>query len=177
MNLLSQFAGFVIPGFVGLTAILAYARGVDVFGSFVEGVGDGLKLMVRILPYLIAIFVAVGVFQSSGAMDFLSRLLAPAFHLIGVPVALLPVFLIRPLSGSASFGLVAHILKTFGPDSHTGLLASAIQGSSETTLYVLSVYFGAVGVKKGLWALPVCLAADMAGFAAAIFFSHILLGA
>lgn len=174
MTFLSEFAGFVIPGFVGAAAVLALIRRVDVFPTFVEGVAEGLRLMVTVVPYMVAVIVAVGVFSASGALAALSHLLAPILGALGIPPDLLPVLLIRPLSASASFGLAAHLLKTHGPDSPFGLLLSTIQGSSETTVYVLTVYFGAVAVKRSLWALPVCLFGDVVGYAAAVLYTHLL---
>lgn len=174
MTFLSQFAGFVIPGFVGAAALMALLRRVEIFPTFVEGVADGLRLMVSVVPYMLAVIVAVGVFSASGALDFLARLLAPVLSVAGIPPDLLPVLLIRPLSASASFGMAAHLLKTHGPDSFFGYLLSTVQGSSETTLYVLTVYFGSIAVKRSLWALPVSLFGDLVGYAAAVLYAHLL---
>jgi len=171
---LGDIAAFVVPVFVVGAAIMGLVRGVDIFGTFVEGVADGLRLMVTMAPYMIAVIAGVTVFEDSGLLKALSDLLGPVLHVVGLPAPLLPIFLVRPLSGSASFGLVAHILSTYGPDSRAGIIASTIQGSSETTLYVFALYLGAISVKRGLWALPVCLFGDAVGFAAAVFYSHLL---
>lgn len=177
MSVLGHIAAFVVPLFVAASAVMGILRGVDIFSTFVEGVADGLRLMVTMAPYMIAVIVAVTVFEDSGLLRALSDFLAPALTAVGLPAPVLPIFLIRPLSGSASFALVAHLLKTHGPDSRTGLIVSTIQGSSETTLYVLALYFGAVSVRKGLWALPLCLFGDAVGFAAAVLYAHFLLHA
>lgn len=142
MNLLSEISAFVVPAMVVCTLIVGYLRRVDVFASFIEGAEEGLKMSVTILPYLIGIYVAIGVFKDSGALGALVRILAPVLKPAGVPGPVLPLILVRPLSGAASLGIVGHILKTYGPDSYTGRLTSVIQGASETTLYVVTLYLG-----------------------------------
>jgi spore maturation protein B len=168
MSVLSTLTGWIVPGLILIALGGALARRVDVFGVFVEGAADGLRLAWQVLPYLITVWTAVGLFDRSGALADLVRVLAPVLHLFGIPAPVLPLFLIRPLSGSASTAIVAHLLSTYGPDSTVGKIASVVQASSETTLYVLTVYFGAVGVRRTLYALPVCLLGDVVGFAAAL---------
>jgi spore maturation protein B len=172
MSWLGAATGWIVPLLILSALTLALVRRVDVFAVFVEGAADGLKLSARVLPYLITVWTAVGLFDRSGALSALVHVLAPALSVLGVPAPVLPLFLIRPLSGSAATGIIAHLLTTYGPDSYVGRLASVVQASSETTLYVLTLYFGAVGVRRTLYALPTCLIGDVIGFAAAVLAVH-----
>lgn len=135
---------------------------------FCEGAREGFDTAIHILPYLVAMFVAIGVFRASQAMDALLSLLSGPVALLGIPAELLPLALLRPLSGSGALGYLAELLSEHGPDSLIGLIASTMQGSTETTFYVLTVYFGAVGVRKARHAVTVGLLADFAGFIAAV---------
>ncbi len=141
------------------------ARKVPVYESFVDGAKEGLTVSLRILPYLVAILVAVGMFRESGAMELLVAPLGRLTGNFGVPAEALTMAVLRSLSGSASFGYLATLLKdpAIGPDSYLGILASTVYGSSETTFYVLAVYFGAVGVRRIRHALLVGLLADLTG--------------
>lgn len=177
MKLISDLSAFVVPAMVIGTLLVALWRKVDVFGTFVEGAEDGLKLSVTVLPYLIGIYVAIGVFKDSGALDYVVQVLQPLLRPAGIPGPVLPLILIRPLSGSASLGIVAHLLKTYGPESYIGRLTSVIQGSSETTLYVVTLYLGSIGLRRSGYALPVCLIGDLVGFIAAVVVTHWLYGA
>lgn len=155
---------------------LGMARRLPAYEIFVEGAKEGFTTAVSIIPFLVAMFVAISVFRESGAMELLLQTLRPLTKALGVPSEVMPLALLRPLSGSASFGLTSYLIKSHGPDSLIGRLASAIQGSTETTFYVLTVYFGAVGVKKTRYALPVGLIADLAGFLAAVFITRVVFG-
>ncbi len=141
---------------------------------FVEGAKEGFSTAVRIIPYLVAMLFAIGVFRASGAMDVLTTVLAPVTNLIGMPPEALPMALLRPLSGSGSLGLMTEIMKTHGPDSFIGVLVSTMYGSSETTFYVLAVYFGAVQIKNTRHAVPAGLIADVFGMLGALFVCRIL---
>jgi spore maturation protein B len=149
---------------------------VKVYEVFVEGAKDGFQVAVRIIPYLVAMLVAIGIFRASGAMDVLSMILAPATNLIGMPAETLPMALMRPLSGSGSLGIMTELMKVHGPDSFIGVLASTMYGSTETTFYVLAVYFGAVNVRNTRHALPAGLTADVFGMLAAVFITRVLFG-
>jgi len=176
IEFLQLISVWAIPAMV--LGIPAYGlwRGVKVYEVFVEGAEEGLRLAFRITPFLLGILVALGVFRDTGAMHLLLSGFTPLTSWLGVPPEVLPMLLIRPLSGGASLGLATEIMKTHGPDSFVGLLASTIQGSTDTTLYVLTVYFGSVGVTRVRWALPVGLAADVAGFFGAVYFCYRLFG-
>lgn len=153
-----------------LLAVLAYgfARRVAVYDSMVEGGREALEVASRIVPYLVVILVAVGMLRASGALDAVIGWIDPFTRQIGVPAEVLPMALIRPLSGSGALGVMSEILTTHGPDSFIGMLTCTLMGSTETTFYVLAVYFGAAGVVDGRHALLCCLAADVAGFLGAV---------
>ena len=172
-------APWIIPGLmVGLLGFGAVRR-VNVYEAFVEGAKGGFQVALRIIPYLVAILVAVAMFRSSGAMDMLVGPLGAVTGLIGLPADALPMALLRPLSGSGAYGVLASIIQNpaIGPDSYTGYLVSTFQGSTETTFYVLAVYFGAVGIRRIRHALVAALAADVAGIAGAVAIVSYLYGA
>ncbi|MEP0821890.1 MAG: spore maturation protein [Ignavibacterium sp.] len=151
-------------------------RKVKVYEIFVEGAKDGFHVAVRIIPYLVAMLMAIGVFRASGAMDVLSSLVSPLTNLIGMPAEALPMAFMRPLSGSGSLGIMTELMKVHGPDSFIGVLASTMYGSTETTFYVLAVYFGAVNIKNTRHALPAGLIADVVGLLAAVVITRVLFG-
>jgi spore maturation protein SpmA len=161
---------WIVPGLMlGLLAF-GLARKVDIYAAFVEGGKDGFTIALRIIPYLVAILVAIGMLRASGALDGIIRPLASLTEPLGLPAEALTMGLLRMLSGSGAFGLLASILNdpAIGPDSYTGYLASTIMGSTETTFYVLAVYFGSVGVKRIRHALVAGLLSDVAGIAASV---------
>ncbi len=158
----------MIPAFLFFVAAYGFIKKVPVFNSFVGGAKDGVMVVVRIFPYILAIFIAIKCFQSSGAYEFVKNCLAPVFQFAGVPVDVLSVALIKPLSGSASLGVFSDILKTAGPDSLAARISAVIMGSAETTFYVLAVYLGAVGIKRTRYLVPVCIIGDIIGIIIAI---------
>ncbi len=168
---------WLFPLLVAGLLLVGVAGRVPVYESMVEGAKEGLQVAVRIVPYLVAILAAVAMFRASGALD---ELLIPAIHpltsLIGVPAEVLPMALLRPLSGSGAFGVMSEILTTHGPDSFIGLLTSTLQGSTETTFYVLALYLGAARVSEGRHALFACLTGDVAGFFGAVAACHWFFG-
>ncbi len=171
-------APWIIPGLIVGLLGFGVARRVAVYEVFVEGARDGFQVAVRIIPYLVAILVAVGMFRASGALALLITPLGSVTGLLGLPAEALPMALLRPLSGSGAYGILASIINdpAIGPDSYAGYLVSTFQGSTETTFYVLAVYFGAVGIRRIRHALVAALAADMAGIAAAVFICSMLYG-
>lgn len=168
-------ASWPLPLLIGGLVAAGWAAGVRVYDTLVEGAKEGFQVALRILPYLVAILVMVGIVRGSGMLDLVVSALSPLTAHVGVPAELLPVMLLRPLSGSGALGLTAEILKTHGPDSPLGLMASTIQGSTETTFYVLAVYCGAVGVKRTRHALLACLLADAVAMAVALLAVRLLL--
>ena len=150
---------------------------VRVYEVFVEGAKEGFTTAIRIIPYLVAMLFAIGIFRASGALELLTAVLAPATNLIGMPPETLPMALMRPLSGSGSLGIMTELMKVHGPDSFIGILASTMYGSSETTFYVLAVYFGSVQIKNTRHAVPAGLIADVFGMLGAVLICRILFGA
>ena len=153
-----------------------FIKKVKVYEVFVEGAKAGFLTAVRIIPYLVAMLVAIAVFRASGAMELLTSLIAPVTSLIGMPAETLPMAIMRPLSGSGSLGVMTELMKTHGPDSIIGIMASTMYGSSETTFYVLAVYFGAVSIKNTRHAVPVGLIADVVGMLAAVWIVNLIFG-
>ena len=169
---------WIIPGLTVALLGFGVARGVRVYEVFVDGARDGFQVAVRIIPYLVAILVAVGMFRSSGALHGLIAVISPVTSLVGMPAEALPMALLRPLSGSGAYGVLASIINdpAIGPDSYAGYVVSTLQGSTETTFYVLAVYFGAVQIRRIRHALAVGLTADSVGIAGAVAICAALYG-
>ncbi len=173
-----DIAPWIVPGLMAALLSFGAAKGVAVYECFVEGARDGFNVALRIIPYLVAILAAVGMFRASGAMELLIQPLSVITEPLGLTAEALPMALLRPLSGSGAFGVMASIINdpAIGPDSLTGYLVGTFQGSTETTFYVLAVYFGAVGVRRVRHALYAALIADVAGISAAVFIVNQLYG-
>jgi len=156
--------------------ILSYGvfKKVNIYEVFTEGAREGIKTTLNIFPFILAMLIAINIIQASGAMDIIVKGLRPLIGFLNIPVDVIPLLFLRPLSGSASLSYTAYLLNEYGLDSFIGKLASTIQGSTETTFYVLAVYFGAVGIKKYRYSLLVGLLSDIAGFFAAIFICKLL---
>ena len=173
-----QISPWIIPGMmVGLLGF-GVMRRVRVYEVFVEGARDGFQVAIRIIPYLVAILVAVGMFRASGALEAVVAAISPVTSLFGMPGEALPMALLRPLSGSGAYGILASIINdpAIGPDSYAGYLVSTLQGSTETTFYVLAVYFGAVQIRRVRHALAAALTADLAGIMGAVAICWYLYG-
>jgi spore maturation protein SpmA len=166
-DLVVKGTGWLIPLLIGFFLLFGYFRGVKVYESLTEGAKEGFQVAVRIIPFLVAIFVAIGMFRESGGLDLFARIVNPLTSLVGFPVEALPVALLRPLSGTGSFAVMTEVISR-APDSFASFLVSILQGSTETTFYVLAVYFGSVGVRKTRYALTAGLIADAAGMVAAL---------
>ncbi|MBY0396060.1 MAG: spore maturation protein, partial [Thermoleophilia bacterium] len=164
-NLLQHWT---LPALLLAVLVYGFSRRVPVYDSMVAGGREALEVASRIVPYLVVILVAVGMLRASGALDAVIGWIDPFTSRIGVPAEVLPMALIRPLSGSGALGVMSEIITTHGPDSFIGMLTCTIMGSTETTFYVLAVYFGAAGVVDGRHALACCLMADLAGFLGAV---------
>jgi spore maturation protein SpmA len=174
---LKQVAEYwLIPLLVAALLLVGVAGRVRVYESMVAGAREGLDVVVRIVPYLVAILVAVAMFRASGALGLLIRGLDPFTSLVGFPAEALPMALLRPLSGSGAFAVMAEILEVNGPDSFVGMLTSTLMGSTETTFYVLTIYCGAAGVRDVRHALPCCLIGDLAGAIGATAACHLFFG-
>lgn len=175
-TLIGLLAYFVIPVIVVGFPLYGLYKRVPVYESFVEGAKEGFQVAVRIIPYLVAILFAIGMFRASGAMDALVAALNPVLALIGFPAEVLPMAIVRPLTGSGSAGLVADMITQYGEDSLFVKMAAVMFGSTETTFYVIAVYFGAVNIKKTRHAVPAGLTADVAAMLFAVWTVRLLFG-
>jgi spore maturation protein SpmB len=167
---------WILPVLVAGMLLVGVVRRVKVYEVFIEGAKDGFTVALRIIPYLVAILVAVGMFRASGALGAFTRAVGPFTGPLGLPAEALPMALLRPLSGSGAFGVMGEVMKTHGPDSYVGYLVSTLQGCTETTFYVLAVYFGAVQVSRYRHAMWAGIAADVFGVAGAVLACTLLFG-
>ncbi|HBI21752.1 MAG TPA: spore maturation protein [Legionella sp.] len=165
--------GMFLAFVVGIPLYGAFKK-VNVFDVFIDGAKQGFDTSVSLIPYLIAMMVAIGMLRASGFFDLLSIAMAPLLRAIGMPSELLPLALIRPFSGSASTGVMAELIHAHGGDSFIAKTAATMMGSTETTFYVIAVYFGAVSIKRTRHAIPAGLLADLAGVMATVFICHYL---
>ncbi|MFD2116002.1 spore maturation protein [Paenibacillus yanchengensis] len=176
-ELFTQFSTWLIPAIVVFIPLYAATRKkVPVFETFVEGAKDGFGTAINIIPQLVGMMVAISMFRASGAMEMLLSAVRPLFDWVGIPSEVLPLGILRPLTGAGSLAYTADLIQSYGPDSMIGRIASTIQGSTDTTLYVLTVYFGAIGIRKTKYALKVGLFSDIVGFFAAIFICLLIFG-
>ncbi|UOR12419.1 spore maturation protein [Halobacillus amylolyticus] len=167
---------WLIPAVILIVLVTATIKRVPAYEVFVEGSKEGIQIAVSLLPFLLGMMVSIAIFQASGAMDAVLSLVKPLTSLFAVPEQILPLALIRPISGTAALSVTTELIRTFGPDSIIGQLASVMQGSTDTTLYIITVYFGAVGIRRMGDALKVGLLADLVGIIASIIIVIILFG-
>jgi len=171
----NQLSRYIIPLLlVGIPFYALIIKKVNVYESFVDGAKDGFDIALRIIPYLVAILVAIGMFRASGAMDLLISIISPLLNIIGFPPENLPLAIMRPLSGSGSLGLFTDLVNQYGTDSLYTKIGATMFGSTETTFYVLAVYFGSVGIKKSRHALAAGLIADTVGVLSAVYICRLL---
>ncbi len=173
MNTLSKI---IIPLFVILIIFYGFKKKVNVYDSFLEGAKEGLIMVFHITPTIIAMVFAVNIFLDSHFLEWSLKFLEPLFNLTKVPIDILPMALLRPISGTASLAIMNDIFLRFGPDSYVGRLASTLQGCTDTTIYVLALYFGSIKVSKSRYALPVGLFADFMGIVAAFLITWLFFG-
>lgn len=163
MKIIILLADYAIPITFLVVLCIGLYRDVKVFDIFIEGAKEGIATMLRIIPSLVGLFTAVGVFRASGAMELIVYIAKPITSLFNIPPEVLPLILLRPISGSASLALVSDIINVYGPDSFIGRLVSTIMGSTETIFYTLTIYCGSVGIKNIRYTLAAALIADIAG--------------
>ncbi len=168
-------SAWIVPGLIFGMLTAGVMKGVKVYETFLEGARDGFQSAIRIVPYLVAVLAAVGMFRGSGGLGLLVSWLAPICRAVGMPPEVLPLALLRPLSGSGAFALTAELTRTYGPDTRIGQVAGTLQGSTETTFYVLAVYFGAVGITRSRHAVAAGLVADAMGAVGTLVAVHFLL--
>jgi spore maturation protein B len=173
INIISALA---IPLIIVFIPLYGFRKGLKVYEVFTVGAKEGFDVALRIIPYLVAIFAAISIFRTSGAMNVLSWIMSPITNLIGMPGEVLPLAFMRPLSGSGALGIVSELVNTHGPDSTIGRMASVMMGSTETTFYVLAVYFGSVSVSNSRHAVPAALTADLAGMISAVILTNLIFG-
>ncbi len=166
---------WIIPGFLLVVLAIGAGKKIPVYDTFVAGAAEGLKLVWKILPSLMAVMLMVELMKASGLLDILQRLLAPALEAMGLPAEIAPLAVVRPFSGSASTGMLAEIFESYGPDSRAGLVASAILGSSETIFYTVALYCGTVGIRRTRYMIPVALLSQLVCMLAAGWMVRLLL--
>lgn len=176
MEIVSFVSLSFIPVLIGFILIYGTFKRVPTYEAFVEGGKEGIKIAISIIPFLVGMLVAISVFRASGALEVLMAWIRPATNWMGIPAEIVPLALIRPISGTAALGMTSDLIAVHGPDSFIGRLVSVLQGSTDTTFYVLTVYFGAVGVKKMSDALKVGLLADLVGIIASIAIVALIFG-
>lgn len=165
---------WLLPFLLLTVLFFAFFKKVPLYETFIDGAKEGFDVGIKIIPYLVAIMVAIGMFRASGAIDIISSHLAGILEKFHFPVDTLPLAIIRPLSGSGALGIFSEIAQKHGGNDPIALTAAVMMGSSETTFYVLTVYFGAVGIKKFRHALPVGIIADLLGLSVALYISHLI---
>lgn len=174
LALLTLVSKWAIPFLLLVIPVLGFIRKVPVYEAFVEGAEEGFTTAIKIIPFLVGMMVAISVFRASGAMEYLGQVISPLTNLIGAPSEILPLAIMRPLSGSAVLGLAAELMKSYGPDSFIGRCASVMQGTTDTTFFILTIYFGSVGIKRYRYSIITGLSADISGFLAAIYICNLL---
>ena len=170
------FFNMIVPFTICGVALYGAFHRVDVYSSLVQGAGEGLSTLVRIVSSLVGLMTAVYMLRASGALELAVLALAPLLERVGLDPELLPLMLVRPISGSAALGVGAELISTYGPDSQLGRTAAVMLGSTETTFYTIAVYFGAVGITRTRYAVPAALCADLTGFLAASWAVGLLFG-
>jgi spore maturation protein SpmA len=177
ISTISTFAAnFILLLIIVLFIVLAFIRKVNVYDAFIEGAKEGFNTAIKIIPFLVAILVAIGIFRASGALDFIIAGITKFFAWLGVDTQFtgaLPVAFMKPLSGTGARGLMIDAMKTYGPDSFIGRLSCTMQGTTDTTFYIIAVYFGSVGIKNTRYSIGCGLLADLAGFTAAVFVAYL----
>ncbi|MDD3346656.1 spore maturation protein [Oscillibacter sp.] len=171
-----NFSSLVLPVLLAAVAVWGMGHRVDVYGALTHGAGEGLTVLLRIIPALVGLLTAVAMFRASGAMEWLSQLCAPVLGFLGVPPETTPLMLIRPISGNGALAVGTDLMSAYGPDSYIGRVAAVMLGSTETTFYTIAVYFGSAGIHKTRHTVPAALAADLTGFVASAFAVRLFFG-
>lgn len=174
MGIVTLAAKWAIPAVLFTITLYAFVKRVNVYESFINGAQEGFATAIKTIPFLVAMFVAISVFRASGAMELFARAISPATDMLGIPAEVIPLGIMRPLSGGGALGLTAELIKTHGPDSFIGRLASTLQGSTDTTFFVLTLYFGSVGVTRYRYSVISGLSADISGFIASVLICNLV---
>lgn len=173
-NIMNNISLYAIPALLLGIPVYGLVRKVKVYEVFVDGAKEGFSTAVKIIPYLVAMLFAIGIFRASGAMDILVKLISPITNLIGMPAEILPMGIMRSLSGGGAQGMMVELFKTHGPDSLIGRMASVAMGSTETTLYIIAVYYGSVKISKTRHAVPVGLLVDAISLIVAVIVTNLV---
>lgn len=176
MDIIKQISVFAIPFMLFVIISYGLYKDIKVYDCFIEGAKEGIETILRILPPLVGLFVAISVFRASGALDLLTHGLKPLMSILGIPPEVLPLALMRPVSGSASLAIVNDLLTNYGPDSFVGRVASVMMGSTETTFYTIAIYFGSVGIKNARHTIGAALLADLTGMITSVWVCRIFFG-
>lgn len=174
MSIITMAANWAIPLVLFTVTLYAFVRRVNVYEAFIEGAQEGFGTAIKTIPFLVAMFVAISVFRASGAMELFTKVISPVTNLFGIPAEVIPLGIMRPLSGGGALGITAELIKTFGPDSFIGRMASTLQGSTDTTFFVLTLYFGSVGVTRYRYSVISGLSADITGFIASVLICNMV---
>lgn len=161
---MDNFSIIIVPAIIAFVAIYGTIRRVDVYSALVDGAVDGIKILYHMLPSLVALLSGIYMLRASGALELAAELLEPITSVFGIPAECAPMGIIRPFSGGAALASGTELIRTYGPDSYIGRMASVMLGSAETTFYTIAVYFGAIGIGKTRYAIPAALIADFAGY-------------
>lgn len=176
MSYLTTISAYIIPCFILLVLLIATYKKLPSYELFVEGGKEGIQMAFSLLPFLLGMIVSISILRSSGALEAFIELITPLLVWFGIPPEILPLALIRPISGTAALGMTTELTQYYGPDSFIGRLAATMQGSTDTTLYILTIYFGAVGIQKMRYALKVGLLADLVGISVSIIIVKLVFG-
>lgn len=176
ITVIRQVITYIVPLMIITILVYGYLKDVKLYEAFIEGAREGLNVSIRILPFLLTMLFAIAIFRESGALKIITDAAAPLLKIAGIPPEVLPLVLMKPLSGSGSLGITAEIIKKYGPDSLVGRTASTMMGSTETVFYTMAVYYGAVGIKKMRHTLPCALIAHITGVIASCIICRIVFG-
>lgn len=176
IDVIKQLAVYTMPVIIMFILIFGYLKDVKLYEAFVEGAKEGLEVCIKILPYLVTMLFAIAILRESGALIIITEAVSPVLKALGIPPEVLPLALMKPLSGSGSLGITAEIIKQYGPDSLIGRIAATMMGSTETIFYTMAVYYGAIGIKKMRHTLPCALIAHLAGVIASCVICRIVFG-
>ncbi len=169
VNAVQELSRWAVPLLLLIILFYAIIKRVKVYECFVQGAEEGFGIAVRIIPYLVAMMMAVSIFKNAGVMDLLTGMFGQVFVLLHIPPEVIPLAIMRPFSGGGALGIAAELINSYGPDSFIGRLASTMQGSTDTTFFILTVYFGSVGVRRYRYSLAVGLLADISTFLASVY--------
>lgn len=172
---MEKIGSYSIPIIIALIIIFGFVRKINVFDAFIEGAKDGMKSTATIAPSIIGLITAVTMLKASGALDIFSSFISPVTNFFAIPSEIVPMMILRPISGSGSIALLDNMFKNFGPDSLIGLIASVMMGSTETTFYAITVYYGSIGIKNTRHTVVCALAADIAGFIMSVLSVYLLM--